>query len=93
MEYLLILQGLLTSWFILNFEPLEKMRYSIVELLCRCRLSKLALVLICFKCCTFWLTLVLGWAMFGEFTFFEAAAASFIAYSYDTHYNNNIKLD
>ena len=92
METNLIIQSALLAWFLIHFEPLEKVRFNIAEKLCNINLQQLAKVITCFKCLSFWLTLGIGLTVYKDFFIIEAILAALLAELYE-HFINHNKLD
>jgi len=70
MWYIIInffLKPLILSWFINEFEPLQKLLERLISSLNKTRLRKVFIIpfilllqiLECYKCCAFWITLIL----------------------------------
>lgn len=81
MDYILILRGFLMAWFILNFTPLESLRFKLAERLSR--LKYVSQLLTCLKCMSFHLTWIMGLILSNEFMLFEAIGAALVAYVFE----------
>ena len=72
----MIINSLLIGWFISHFEPVQSFLDKVYKLLPE-RLQFTRTYMGCFKCLTFWITLLM------TFNIYTAILFSMIAYTYD----------
>lgn len=82
MNWLQILHGLLIGWWIAEFIPLQNFLGKYVKPHIPNWASYIRTGLSCFKCLSFWATLII------TYNFYDAIMAAVIAYSYEKFFNS-----
>ncbi len=88
-KWRLILNGILMGWWISNFIPLQDFITKYIKP--KIKINYINTAMSCFKCLSFWFTLLIFAICESRIGFFEAIIASLIAYIYE-RIMNTIKI-